>query len=117
MTVITCGAAGGRLDPTRIRHGDLARLPATPAGQGATATCDAIMDFRATAARGRRRFGVIGDLLGRARARPASECGAEAGDLGAALACAGYGSSVAVTATMGFVAAAHALDAAIWSVR
>jgi tRNA A37 threonylcarbamoyladenosine dehydratase len=51
------------------------------------------MDFRATKARG----------------APASECLADNDELVAGLSCSGYGSSVAVTATMGFVAAAAAL--------
>jgi tRNA A37 threonylcarbamoyladenosine dehydratase len=42
--------------------------------------------------------------------RPAPVCDADGRPLtGAALACAGYGSSVVVTATMGFVAAGQAL--------
>lgn len=54
-------------------------------------------------------FGVTAIYSDEPVRRPSAECMAHNGELVAGLSCAGYGSSVAVTATMGFVAAAVAL--------
>jgi tRNA A37 threonylcarbamoyladenosine dehydratase len=102
--VITCGAAGGRIDPTRLRTGDLARAQGDP--------LLAKLRYRL-----RRHYGFAREAGGRARkfgvpavysdepVRTPKQCLPQAG-----LACAGYGSTVAVTGAMGFAAAALALQ-------
>lgn len=109
IDVVTCGAAGGRTDPTRIRSADLARVAGDP--------LLAKVRYRL-----RRRYGLPREVHGRIRnfgvaavysdepvRLPIGPCAPEV-DLAAGLACAGYGSSVAVTAPLGFAAAALALD-------
>ena len=109
VDVVTCGAAGGRTDPTRIRSADLARVAGDP--------LLAKVRYRL-----RRRYGFPRDGVGRVRkfgvvavysdepVRPPVGACASRPDLAAGLACAGYGSTVAVTAPLGFVAAAVVLD-------
>ncbi len=104
IAVITCGGAGGRIDPTRLREDDLARV------QG-----DALL--AKVRYRLRRRYGFAREIKGRARkfgiaavysdepVRTPQDCSPQA-----RLACAGYGSTVAVTGAMGFAAAALALQ-------
>ena len=122
VSVVTTGAAGGRTDPTRIEILDLART-----------TQDAL----ASKVRGRlrkaygftrdpkKKFGVdcvfspeqirrpaaamSGDNAAPDACALADAAAEEAFDAAAGLNCAGYGSSVAVTASFGFVAAARVL--------
>jgi tRNA A37 threonylcarbamoyladenosine dehydratase len=120
IAVITCGAAGGRVDPLRIRRDDLARVIGDP--------LLAKVRYRL-----RRRYGFARELHGRVRKfgvqaiysdepvrLPTASAGAHVlananDDSGACapvsggLACAGYGSAVTVTAPMGLAAAAAAL--------
>lgn len=102
--VITCGAAGGRVDPTRLRADDLARAQGDPL----------LAKLRH---RLRRHYGFAHEVSGRVRKfgvpavysdepiRAPQNCSPAAG-----LACAGYGSTVTVTGAMGFAAAALALQ-------
>lgn len=107
IPVVTVGGAGGRLDPTQTRVDDLSRT-----------TQDALASK--VRARLRKEYGYPRD--------PRKKFGVEcvyspeqsAGRAGAScdvdepglhgLNCSGYGSSVAVTATFGFAAAARVLD-------
>lgn len=109
QTIIVCGAAGGRRDPLQLRGSDLARTSG-----------DALL--ASVRARLRREYGFArsGDFgvqavysaeVPVAWARPEQNDGGLAG--GAPLACAGYGSSVSVTAAMGFAAASAVLSAAL----
>ena len=110
LRVVICGAAGGRKDPARIRKEDLAR-----------ARGDALL--AKLRQRLRRDFGFAGPGSGKQPPRfgvPAifsdetaylpPACDVPGAGPGSPLACGGYGSSVAVTATMGFAAAACALE-------
>jgi tRNA A37 threonylcarbamoyladenosine dehydratase len=112
VAIVTCGAAGGRFDPTRVRCDDLARLAGDPLLARVRHKLRRDHGFPRDTRDGKQppRFGVIGVYSDEPLQRPAPVCDAE-GRLatGAALACAGYGSSVVVTATMGFVAAGQAL--------
>ncbi len=106
--IIVCGAAGGRIDPLALRREDLAHAR----GDALLASVRARLRRRYGFARGGGgAFGVIAihssELPG--GQEPATR---EDGTLepGAALACAGYGSIVTVTATMGFAAAALAIE-------
>lgn len=125
IAVVTCGAAGGRVDPSRIRVADLGRVTGDPLlasvrhrlrrdhgfpGSRNDHRKPAKMGFEA----------VFSDEPIRSPAAidgPAEDLGAcEPGDVagqhaspGSPLACAGYGSCVTVTASFGLIAAARAL--------
>ncbi len=108
--IVVCGAGGGRMDPTRITTGDLARVTGDPllarlryvlrrqygfARESSTTTgSKRIPKFGVTA--------VYSDEPVRKPEGGMSE--------GAGLACAGYGSSVVVTAPLGFAAAGCAIQ-------
>ncbi|HET9025730.1 MAG TPA: tRNA threonylcarbamoyladenosine dehydratase [Burkholderiaceae bacterium] len=114
VAIVTCGAAGGRFDPTRVRRDDLARLSGDPLLARVRHKLRRDHGFPRDERDGKapRPFGVIGVYSDEPLQRPSPVCDAEGRRLaGAALACAGYGSSVVVTATMGFVAAGQALSA------
>ena len=105
VPVVVCGGAGGRLDPLALRRSDVAEVRG-----------DALL--AAVRARLRRDHGfprergvrfAVDAIWAPAPAggvRPASP-----GEAGMPLACAGYGSVVMVTATMGFAAASDAVRA------
>jgi tRNA A37 threonylcarbamoyladenosine dehydratase len=112
VPIVTCGAAGGRFDPTRVRCDDLARLSGDPLLAKVRHKLRRDHGFPAVTRNGKqpRRFGVVGVYSDEPLQRPAPVCDADGKPVtGGALACAGYGSSVVVTATMGFVAAGQAL--------
>ncbi len=101
--IVVCGAAGARTDPLALVREDLALT-----------TGDALLaSVRARLRRHHgfdrhpgRRFGITAIV---SREQPAPAARAATG--GAALACAGYGSIMTVTATMGLAAASAALQA------
>lgn len=102
--VIVCGAAGARTDPLALRRVDVA-----------LARGDALL--ASVRARLRREYGfsrrvdeAFGVVAVSSEERPLATDDALNGEPGAPLACAGYGSSVALTATMGFAAAAWVID-------
>lgn len=110
VPIVTCGAAGGRVDPTRIRCDDLARLTGDPLLAKVRHKLRRDHGFPRDQERRPVRFGVPGVYSDEPLQRPATVCDADGRPMaGAALACAGYGSGVVVTAAMGFVAAAQAL--------
>ncbi len=98
--LVVCGAAGGRTDPLRLRRDDLSRTRG-----------DALL--AAVRARLRREHGFPRDAARRFRVEaiysdePPGR--AAAAGAGAPLGCAGYGSLVTVTASMGLAAAAWVL--------
>ncbi len=117
LPVIACGAAGGRRDPLRLKCEDLART----SGDSLLASLRSRLrrDYGFPAA-----DGASGHALARARtlgvpaifsnehavgAKPGSDADNDRIG-GAPLACAGYGSIVTVTASMGMAAAARAID-------
>jgi tRNA A37 threonylcarbamoyladenosine dehydratase len=109
IDVVTCGAAGGRTDPTRIRTGDLARAAGDPLLAKVRYRLRRHYGFPREAPGRTRKFGVAAVYSDEPVRLPIGVC-APATDLAAGLACAGYGSTVTVTAPFGFVAAALALD-------
>ncbi len=111
IAVVTCGAAGGRLDPTRIRTEDLARAQGDPLLAKLRYRLRRTYGFPAESSRGRvRKFGVTAVFSDEPVRRPAATCASPAEqDAPQGLSCAGYGSSVTVTAPIGFAAAAVAL--------
>jgi len=110
IDLVTCGGAGGRKDPARIRCDDLART------QG-----DALL--ASVRHRLRHDYGFAGRGTGKRApcfgiaavfsdepVSPPELCQPGEAPPGSPLACGGYGSAVTVTATMGMAAAACALD-------
>jgi tRNA A37 threonylcarbamoyladenosine dehydratase len=109
IDVVTCGAAGGRTDPTRIRAGDLARAAGDPLLAKVRYRLRRRYGFPRAAAGRVRAFGVAAVYSDEPVRLPIGACAGERG-IAAGLSCAGYGSSVAVTAPLGFAAAALALQ-------
>jgi len=141
LRVVTCGAAGGRTDPTRIRRADLARALGDPLLAKVRYWLRRHYGFARESSGRRPLFGVDAIYSDEPVLRPASSSSpgslAEAGRLSSSgslaeegrlssplplagegpgervqsgLACAGYGSSVVVTAPFGFAAVACAMD-------
>lgn len=105
IPVVTTGGAGGRVDPTRIRIDDLARTTQDALASKLRARLRRDYGFPRDA---KKKFGVPCVFSDEQIGRPA-DAAACALDGGAGLACAGYGSSMAVTAAFGCAAAAWAL--------
>lgn len=103
--VITTGGAGGRVDPTKIRLADLARTTHDPLAARLRASLRQDFGFPAQGD-----FGIPCVYSTEAVRRPKRTDFCTAGAPGSPLACAGYGSSMAVTAAFGCAAAAAALD-------
>lgn len=111
--IVTTGGAGGRLDPTQITVADLSRTTQDALASKVRARLRKDCGFPRDP---KKKFGVACVYSPEQIRRPASAgfCSAEAEagerfDGAAGLACAGYGSSVAVTAGFGFAAAAQVL--------
>ena len=107
IQVVSCGAAGGRVDPLRIASGDLARITGDPLLSKVRQRLRRDYGFPKNDARRRRKFEVTAIYSDEPVRSPAFAAPPASGGL----ACSGYGSSVVVTATMGFVAASAALSA------
>lgn len=113
VPVLVCGGAGGKTDPLALRSGDLAR-----------ATHDALLARLRQVLRRHHGFpGAAPDHARRSRRLPSMGVWAlwleqsavlpaqwQQGDAPQGLSCAGYGSLVAVTASMGMAAAQRALS-------
>jgi tRNA A37 threonylcarbamoyladenosine dehydratase len=108
IPVVTCGAAGGRLDPVRISRGDLAVIAGDPLLAKVRQRLRRDYGFPRESGARRTKFHVLAVYSDEPVQRPAPAPG-EGEVVVGGLSCAGYGSSVAVTATMGFVAASVAL--------
>ncbi|HXY05756.1 MAG TPA: tRNA threonylcarbamoyladenosine dehydratase [Burkholderiaceae bacterium] len=111
IAAVTCGGAGGRTDPARIRRDDLARTR----GDRLLARlrhCLRRQYGYCGPGRGKQapRFGIPAIFSDEPLTQPAAMCEPLDGPPGSPLACGGYGSSVTVTATMGLAAAAWALE-------
>lgn len=108
--VYVSGAGGGRLDPTRIAVGDLARIQGDPLLAKLRHKLRRDFGFPREGSGGRiPKFGVSAVYSDEPVRRPAAACSADSGFV-AGLACAGYGSSVVVTASLGFALAAAAIN-------
>jgi tRNA A37 threonylcarbamoyladenosine dehydratase len=103
IAVVTCGAAGGRVDPTRLQQGDLARASGDPLLAKVRYRLRRHYGFPRESGKRTRRFDVVA-IYSDEPIRTPQDCSPQA-----RLACAGYGSTVAVTGAMGFAAAAVAL--------
>jgi tRNA A37 threonylcarbamoyladenosine dehydratase len=120
VPVITCGGAGGQLDPTRVRIDDLARTIQDPLLSKVRAGLRKEWGFTRDP---KKKFGIAAVYSDEPlqypepeqqaceidEAPPAEAAAPQHGPQG--LACAGFGSSVAVTAVFGFVAASAVISA------
>lgn len=107
IPLIMAGGAGGRIDPTRIRHGDLARS----SGDRLLAKVRTSLRRDHGFPRGdKAKFGIACVYSDEPLRKPlAYSCDVEDDTL-TGLNCSGYGSSVCVTAPFGFAAAALVLN-------
>ena len=105
LPLVVCGGAGGKRDPGRIVVADLARTVQDPLLSRLRARLRREHGYPRDVAR---RFGVDAVYSSEPVATDASACGPAKG--GAGLSCAGYGSSVAVTAGFGLQAAGWVLN-------
>lgn len=108
--VVTCGAAGGRRDPLRIRSADLARAAGDPLLAKVRYRLRRYHGFARDQGGRVPRFGVPAVYSDEPVRPPAPTSAQPARRFVAGLACSGYGSTVTVTAPMGFAAAALALQ-------
>ncbi len=107
LPVVTTGGAGGRTDPTRIKVEDLSRTTQDALASKLRARLRKDYGFTRDA---KKRFGVPCVYSDEPLCRPAGADFCDVDEAGLhGLNCAGYGSSVAVTAGFGFAAAAHCL--------
>lgn len=103
--LVTTGGAGGRRDPTRVRVADLAAVQRDPLAASLRTRLRREYGFPRGGAGD---FGCLCVYSDEPMvAAPTTVCAA---DDGGALNCAGYGSSMAVTAAFGCAAAAQVLD-------
>ncbi len=105
VPIVTTGAAGGKRDPTRIRVEDLSRTTQDPLASKLRATLRRDYGFPREP---KKKFGVECVYSLEPVRRPATADFCESAPAG--LSCAGYGSSVCVTASFGFAAASIALE-------
>ena len=111
LRIVTTGGAGGRRDPTCIEVADLARTTQDALASKVRARLRKEYGFTRDP---KRKFGVDCVFSPEQAPRGTATCavpGADGFEAGAGLNCAGYGSSVAVTASFGFAAAARVLAA------
>lgn len=104
VPVISTGAAGGKSDPAQIRVEDLSRTTQDPLASKLRSTLRRDYGFPRDP---KKKFGVDCVYSLEPVSRPATADSCESGPMG--LSCAGYGSSVCVTASFGFAAASRAL--------
>jgi tRNA A37 threonylcarbamoyladenosine dehydratase len=97
-SLVVSGGAGGKLDPTRIRVGDLADTKQDP-----------LLSKLRYSLRRQHGFPRAGAMRIRVVSSDEPARATEGCDPAAKLACAGYGSMVTVTASMGLAAAAEAM--------
>jgi tRNA A37 threonylcarbamoyladenosine dehydratase len=105
VPLVMAGGAGGKADPTRIRIDDLARTEQDPLLAKVRRRLRAEHGFSRNP---KRVFGIPAVYSTEPLRYPAATCETVRGPQG--LACAGYGSSVAVTASVGLFASARAIE-------
>lgn len=105
IPIIVAGAAGGQIDPTQVRRADLSQTVQDPLLAKVRAALRRTHGFPRDP---RKKFGVAAIYSLEPLRYPDRRCDLQPGPTG--LNCAGFGSSVCVTATFGLAAAAAALD-------
>jgi tRNA threonylcarbamoyladenosine dehydratase len=109
LPLVMVGSAGGKLDATRIRLADLAHVHGDRMLAKVRNQLRRDHGFaKASDHKKSARFGITAVYSDEPVEKPAEACETEGGLTG--LHCAGYGSSICVTASFGFVAAQHALQ-------
>lgn len=110
VALVMAGSAGGKLDATRLRLADLAHV------QGDRMLAKVRNQLRrdhgfakASDLKKSAKFGIAAVYSDEPVERPAESCDAPQSGL-TGLHCAGYGSSICVTATAGFIAAQHTIQ-------
>ena len=111
VAIVTCGAAGGRIDPSRLARGDLGEIIGDPLLARVRQRLRRDHGFARASAQRPVKFGVMAVFSDEPLARPEPTCAESTPAPTGGLACSGYGSTVVVTATMGLLAAAEALTA------
>lgn len=106
LPIITAGAAGGQFDPTRIEIVDLARTEQDPLLSKVRSQLRREYGFTR---KPREKFGVMAVYSTEPLRYPEPEAACETPVAVSGLNCAGFGSSVCVTAAFGLAAAAHVL--------
>ncbi|HRE16429.1 MAG TPA: tRNA cyclic N6-threonylcarbamoyladenosine(37) synthase TcdA [Rhodocyclaceae bacterium] len=104
VPIITAGAAGGQLDPTLIRVDDLARTEQDPL---LSKVRSRLRKEHGYTRKPGAKFGIAAVYSSEPLRYPVAECTTQSVETG--LNCAGFGSSVAVTASFGLTAAAYAM--------
>lgn len=105
LPLVVAGAAGGQIDPTRIRVDDLARTVQDPLLSKVRAQLRKMHGFPREPGK---KFGIDAVYSTEPLRYPQAACAPGQGPAG--LACAGFGSSMAVTAAFGLAAAATVLQ-------
>jgi tRNA A37 threonylcarbamoyladenosine dehydratase len=106
LPMITSGGAGGQIDPTRIEVRDLGRTEQEPLLKKVRKLLRAQYGF----SRGeKQKYGIDAVFSMEPLRYPESEDACEIGSSVTGLNCAGFGSSMVVTASFGMIAAAHIL--------
>lgn len=105
IPLVMAGGAGGKTDPTRIRVDDLSRTEQDPLLAKVRSRLRKEFGFPRDP---RRKFGIEAVYSNEPLRYPEAVC--EAGQAPQGLACAGYGSSMAMTAGVGLFVAARALE-------
>lgn len=106
LGLVMAGAAGGRRDPTRIRHADLAQVQGDRLLAKVRSLLRRTPDFSRS---GSKKFGIACVFSDEQVVRPvAIDC--QPATVAGGLSCAGYGSAVCVTAPFGMAAAALVLE-------
>jgi tRNA threonylcarbamoyladenosine dehydratase len=114
LPLVMVGSAGGKLDATRIRLADLAHVHGDRMLAKVRNQLRRDHGFaKASDHKKSARFGITAVYSDEPVEKPAEACETEGGLTG--LHCAGYGSSICVTASFGFVAAQHALQQLVQS--
>jgi len=110
VPVVVCGGAGGKADPTRIRVADLTETIQDPL---LSKVRNVLRRDHGFPKGGDRKFGVEAVFSTEPLTRPASGAACDTADgphVPMGLNCAGYGSAMVVTASVGLIAVARVLD-------
>ncbi|MBL8413831.1 MAG: tRNA cyclic N6-threonylcarbamoyladenosine(37) synthase TcdA [Propionivibrio sp.] len=106
LPLITAGSAGGQIDPTRIEITDLARTVQDPLLSKVRSLLRKEYGFTREP---KKKFGVPAVFSGEALRYPENDTACDEAPVLTGLNCAGFGSSVCVTATFGLFAASAVL--------
>jgi tRNA threonylcarbamoyladenosine dehydratase len=108
--IVVAGGAGGKIDPTRIRIDDLSRTVQDPLLARVRSQLRKAHDFPRDP---KRKFGVACVYSTEPIRQPSAGTACDTGGAHGGLNCAGFGSSVCITASFGFFAAAAGLAALV----